>query len=171
RERRREQDAKRRGARGRGLRDRGQRVARRDLALHRPRRDDRHLRRRDGGRDPAGARRAGCDPGLARPAREPVRRGGRGAVAAGRGPRRARGHRRAEPAAALLRPGRRQLSLKFTVTVMMTGTATPFSSVGVYSHCRTAATAASLKSGMLRSTLVFTTWPVGLIVHSRTTTP
>ena len=33
-------------------------------------------------------------------------------------------------------------NVKFTVTVMMTGTGTPFSSVGVYSHCRTASRAA-----------------------------
>jgi hypothetical protein len=32
--------------------------------------------------------------------------------------------------------------VKFTVTVMMTGTGTPFSSVGVYSHCFTASNAA-----------------------------
>ena len=34
------------------------------------------------------------------------------------------------------------VSEKFTVTVMMTGTATPFISVGVYCHCFTASIAA-----------------------------
>ena len=34
------------------------------------------------------------------------------------------------------------LNEKFTVTVMITGTGTPFSSVGVYCHCLTASTAA-----------------------------
>ena len=40
------------------------------------------------------------------------------------------------------RPARRHGSVKFTVTVMMTGTGTPFTNVGVYSHCLTASSAA-----------------------------
>ncbi len=42
--------------------------------------------------------------------------------------------------------------VKFTVTVMMTGTGTPFSSVGVYSHCRTASSAAWSSNGIDRRT-------------------
>jgi len=42
---------------------------------------------------------------------------------------------------------RLQFSLKWTVTVMITGTGTPFSSVGVYRHCVTARKAWRSRSG------------------------
>ena len=50
-------------------------------------------------------------------------------------------HRRTRGAAPLS-DRRAQRSVKFTVTVMTTGTATPFRRVGVNSHWRTASTAA-----------------------------
>ena len=70
-------------------------------------------------------------------------------------------------AATLLLPS----SLKLTVTLMMTGTGTPFSMVGVYAHCFTAFTAASSSMGIPRSTLTSATRPCGLMVASRITVP
>src|SRR6185503_19188776 len=64
-----------------------------------------------------------------------------------------------------------QESLKFTVTVMMTGTGTPLRRVGVYTHCLTASMAAESSRGMPRRTFTSVTLPWGLIVHSRMTTP
>src|SRR5476651_49547 len=54
---------------------------------------------------------------------------------------------------------------------MMTGTGTPFSRVGVNSHCRTASSAAASRSGMERSTFASCTAPFGPIVASMMTTP
>src|SRR5437867_893666 len=62
-------------------------------------------------------------------------------------------------------------SVKFTVTVMMTGTGTPLSSVGVNCHWRTASSAAASSSGIERSTLASCTLPFGPIVASMITTP
>src|ERR671928_1848594 len=61
--------------------------------------------------------------------------------------------------------------VKFTVTVMMTGTGTPLSSVGVNCHWRTASSAAASSSGIERSTLASCTDPFGPIVASMMTTP
>ena len=52
-------------------------------------------------------------------------------------------------------------SVKFTVTVMMTGTGTPFSSVGVNCHCFTASSAAWSSSGIERRTFASLTRAVG----------
>src|SRR5712671_6029133 len=60
---------------------------------------------------------------------------------------------------------------KFTVTVMITGTARPLITVGVNSHCRTAATAAASSRATERTTLALLTLPFGSIVASSTTTP
>src|SRR5687767_10226685 len=65
----------------------------------------------------------------------------------------------------------RHCSVKFTVTVMMTGTGTPLSSVGVNCHCLTASSAAWSSSGIDRSTLASLTRPSGPIVASMMTTP
>ena len=48
---------------------------------------------------------------------------------------------------------------KLTVTVMTTSTGTPFSSVGVNNHCRTASSAASSRPGTLRRICAFLTVP------------
>src|SRR5688500_10879956 len=71
------------------------------------------------------------------------------------------------------RPARRRhhCSVKFTVSVMMTGTGTPFSSVGVNCHCLTASSAAWSSSGIERRTLASLTRPSGPIVASMMTTP
>src|SRR5207247_7585923 len=66
---------------------------------------------------------------------------------------------------------RHHCSVKFTVTVMITGTGTPFSSVGVNCHWRTASSAAASSSGIDRSTLASCTLPFGPIVASMMTTP
>src|SRR4030095_15736072 len=62
-------------------------------------------------------------------------------------------------------------SVKLTVTVMMTGTGTPLSSVGVKTHCLTASSAAWSRSGIERSTLASLTRPSGPMVASMMTTP
>src|SRR4051812_48709870 len=62
-------------------------------------------------------------------------------------------------------------SAKLTVTVMMTGTGTPLSSVGVNVHCFTASSAAASSRGIERSTLVSSTLPLGPITASMMTTP
>src|SRR5213083_2087137 len=61
--------------------------------------------------------------------------------------------------------------VKFTVTVMMTGTGTPFSRVGVNCHCFTASSAAASSKGIERSTFASCTAPFGPIVASMMTTP
>ena len=53
--------------------------------------------------------------------------------------------------------------MKFTVTVMITGTGTPLRSVGENSHCLTASSAAWSRSGMDRRTFASWTWPFGPI--------
>ena len=68
-------------------------------------------------------------------------------------------------------PGPTYRSEKFTVTVMMTGTATPFISVGVNSHWRTALSAARSSSGIDRTTFASRTLPSGPMVASIMTTP
>src|SRR3954471_5974624 len=67
--------------------------------------------------------------------------------------------------------GRGYCKVKFTVTVMITGTGTPFSRVGVNCHCRTASSAAASSSGIERSTFASCTAPFGPIVASMMTTP
>src|SRR4029450_1953665 len=62
-------------------------------------------------------------------------------------------------------------SRKLTVTVLITGTGTPFRRVGLYTHCFTASMAAESSSGIPRRTLTSVTLPWGLMVHSRITTP
>src|SRR5262249_4638726 len=62
-------------------------------------------------------------------------------------------------------------SVKFTVTVMMTGTGVPFNVVGVNTHCFTASSAAASSSGIERSTLASCTRPSGPMVASMMTTP
>src|SRR6185436_1401903 len=62
-------------------------------------------------------------------------------------------------------------SVKFTVTVMMTGTGVPLSSVGVNSHCFTASSAAASSSAIDLSTFASCTRPSGPIVASMITTP
>ena len=54
---------------------------------------------------------------------------------------------------------------------MMTGTGTPFNSVGVYCHCLTASMAAASSSGIDRRTRTSCTRPSGPMVASRMTTP
>src|SRR5258707_8761833 len=61
--------------------------------------------------------------------------------------------------------------VKFTVTVMITGTARPSITVGANSHWRTAATAAASSGGTERTTLALLTLPSASIVASSTTTP
>jgi hypothetical protein len=51
--------------------------------------------------------------------------------------------------------------VKFTVTVMMTSTGTPFSRVGENNHCLTASSAAWSSSGCDRRIFVFVTLPSG----------
>ena len=65
----------------------------------------------------------------------------------------------------------RYCSVKFTVTVMMTGTGTPLSSVGVNCHCFTASSAAWSSSGIERRTFASLTRPSGPMVASMMTTP
>src|SRR6185436_8859019 len=55
-------------------------------------------------------------------------------------------------------------SVKLTVTVMMTGTGTPLSVVGVNTHCFTASSAAASSSAIERSTFASCTCPLGPIV-------
>src|ERR1700704_3316986 len=62
-------------------------------------------------------------------------------------------------------------SVKLTVTVMMTGTGTPLSVVGVNTHCFTASSAAASSSAIDRSTFASCTRPSGPIVASMITTP
>ena len=61
--------------------------------------------------------------------------------------------------------------LKFTVTVAITGTARPFSSVGVYRHWWMAVSAASSSSGMLFKIFASLTDPSAAITASAMTTP
>ena len=61
--------------------------------------------------------------------------------------------------------------MKLTGTVTMTGTATPFSNVGVNSHGATASTAAASNIGIDWSTIGSCTFPLGSIVTSMTTAP
>jgi hypothetical protein len=61
--------------------------------------------------------------------------------------------------------------VKATVTVMITGTAVPFRSVGVNSHCLTPSSAAWSSIGIERRTFESTTWPLAAIVASMTTVP
>src|SRR3954471_2268032 len=64
-----------------------------------------------------------------------------------------------------------QFSVNCTVTVMMTATGTPLSSVGENSHCRTASRADWSSNGIERSTRASVTRPFGPIVASMITTP
>jgi hypothetical protein len=64
-----------------------------------------------------------------------------------------------------------QRSWKFTVTVMMIGVGTPFSSVGVNFHCRTASSAAASSSACDLRTRAAMTLPRTSIVASMITTP
>lgn len=60
---------------------------------------------------------------------------------------------------------------KLTVTVIFTGTGTPFRSVGVKTHCLTASTAASSSSGFERSTRASFTRPSTPMIASMMTIP
>ena len=62
-------------------------------------------------------------------------------------------------------------SVKFTVTVMMTGTGTPLSSVGVNCHCFTASSAACVEQRNRAQHLRFLHRAVGPMVASMMTTP
>ena len=66
---------------------------------------------------------------------------------------------------------KRHCSVKFTVTVMMTGTGTPLSSVGVNCHCLTASSAAWSSSGIERRTFASLTRPSAPMVASMMTMP
>src|SRR6185503_13182171 len=63
------------------------------------------------------------------------------------------------------------LSVKFTVTVISSAVAWPFSSVGTNFHCFTAPSATSSKSGIERRILASATEPSSSISTSRITTP
>ncbi len=60
---------------------------------------------------------------------------------------------------------------KLTVTVRITLTGSPFSSVGRYRQALTAATAAPSSSGWPRTTVISETRPSVVRTHSRTTDP
>src|SRR5262249_8132216 len=65
----------------------------------------------------------------------------------------------------------RYCSAKFTVTVMMTGVATPLSIVGVYFHCSTASSAAWSRGGIDFSTRALLTCPSASMRASMITIP